>query len=75
MNANEPNPNDDLVAFASDLVLAPGHWPLLLDHEGRQFQRGVFTRDADGDVTSVLYHEQNKHTGSRTGAKLIVFND
>lgn len=74
MNNTDAKQTTDLTRFASDLELAPGSWPLLLEIEGRQFARGSFS-SLEGELRWVTYHEQNKHTGSRIGAKLTIFND
>jgi hypothetical protein len=55
-------------AEASDLGLAVGAWPAAFHVDNVEYRRVRVSRDADGDVTSVLYRTAD-------GRELEVFND
>lgn len=74
MENNTATAQQNEVAFASDLNLKPGVWPLLLPFDGRFWQRAGAETSPEGELLSVTYLEQNRY-GSRTCKKLTVFND
>lgn len=67
--------DNKLTAFASDLQLAPGEWPLTLEvedhqtHAVRKFVGVIVHRDREGDILDVTY------SCPREGTTLVIFND
>jgi len=53
---------------ASELMLAPGDWPVALRVEGQDFYRIRFQHDREQELLLVEYL-------ARSGDKLTVFND